>query len=566
VLRGSTQIAQGFESVGNTETPGVEFQRERSGAGNPHAYDLVRSGDDITRNGVHFLRRNRDQRFFLWLHYFDAHNPYLPPTSLARRFPNDPYLAEVAATDAQIGRLVAELEQLGLRERTLLVVTSDHGEGLGEHGEPTHSYFVYDTTMRVPLVMSGPPELPRGRRVEAVTRSIDVAPTILDYLGLPPLPQADGTSLRPWIEDIAPASGLQAYGESVDLYSVFGTTPLRLLRAGRWKYIHKVSPELYDVPADPHELTNLASEHPEIVAELRAQLEALLAGLEPPPTGAALEVDDATRASLESLGYLAAADGSALPPERSLLEFTGSDPTLYAGDLALIATTNAALSAGRYTRALENLEGLESRHPGRGHFARLTGEALFGLDRMPDAVGAFERAVEREPNNDTNLRGLVRALEAAERTEDALRYLTGFAERHPCSRVRNQLARRLHSLERHEEQLGVLAAGVDLCPETPGLLNDYAWVLATSPVEELRDGMRAVALAERAIASLEGAAGANELDTLAAAHAEAGGFEAAVDVARRAVASLEARGAPPDSVTAYRDRVEAFERGVPVRY
>ena len=132
--------------------------------------------------------------------------------------------------------------------------------------------------------------------------------------------------------------------------------------------------------------------------------------------------------------------------------------------------------------------------------------------------------------------------------------------------MRNQLARRLHALERHEEQLGVLAAGVDLCPETPGLLNDYAWLLATSPVEELRDGMRAVAVAERAIASLEGAAGANELDTLAAAHAEAGEFEAAVDVARRAVATLEARGAPPDSVTAYRDRVEAFERGVPVRY
>jgi tetratricopeptide (TPR) repeat protein len=198
--------------------------------------------------------------------------------------------------------------------------------------------------------------------------------------------------------------------------------------------------------------------------------------------------------------------------------------------------------------------------------ARLLAETLFGLERSEASVLAFERAVELDPGNDASLRGLVRALEAAGRTDDAVAQLAAFAERQPCSVVRTQLGRRLHALEHYAEQHRVLADGVAACPDSPGVLNDYAWLLATSPLAALRDGALAVEIAERAIASREGAAGVNELDTLAAAYAEAGDFESAARVARQAVASLEARGAASDSLAAYRERVETFERHQPVRY
>ena len=123
---------------------------------------------DITEHGIEFIAKNREEKFFLWLHYFDAHNPYAAPLKFRSLFPEDDYLAEVASLDAQVGRVLEEIQNQGLRDRTLVVITSDHGEGLGEHGEPTHTYFIYESTMRVPLIFWGPTSLPRGQQPSTV--------------------------------------------------------------------------------------------------------------------------------------------------------------------------------------------------------------------------------------------------------------------------------------------------------------------------------------------------------------------------------------------------------------
>ncbi|NNL67658.1 MAG: sulfatase, partial [Myxococcales bacterium] len=161
VLGPRTGIEQGFAHFRGAEA--TDALTERAG---------TRPARDITRRGIEFVGEHRDEAFFLWLHYFDPHVPYDPPEPHRSRF-GSPYLGEVARVDEQVGEFLAELERRGLAERTLVVLTSDHGESLGEHGEQTHSAFVYESTMRIPLILAGPPELPRGARVSEPVRSID---------------------------------------------------------------------------------------------------------------------------------------------------------------------------------------------------------------------------------------------------------------------------------------------------------------------------------------------------------------------------------------------------------
>ena len=137
--------------------------------------------------------------FFLWVHYYDPHAPYEPPGELAGRFRDAPYDGEIAFVDTQLGRLVQALEQKGAMAGTVLLVTADHGESLGEHGEGTHGIFVYDATLRVPFILAGP-GVAAGRAAATVARGIDVLPTLLDYAGLSASPALEGRSLRPAAE------------------------------------------------------------------------------------------------------------------------------------------------------------------------------------------------------------------------------------------------------------------------------------------------------------------------------------------------------------------------------
>ena len=173
------------------------------------------------------------------------------------------------------GEVLEQIEGLGLRERTLVVVAGDHGEAMGEHDEKTHVYFVYDGTIRVPLLFWGA-TVPRGLKVESLVRTVDVTPTILDMLELPPLEGVQGTSLLPLMKGESLDLELVGYGESIEPHIVFGASVLRFVRKGQWKYIHKVEPELFDLTGDPGELENLSSVHPEVVERLRAELSALI--------------------------------------------------------------------------------------------------------------------------------------------------------------------------------------------------------------------------------------------------------------------------------------------------
>ena len=243
--------------------------------------------------------------FFLWTHFFDAHQPYHAPSTQLLLAPT-PYDGEIAYEDAGVGTILDKLSELGELDRTLVIVTADHGESLGEHGEPTHAIFIYDATIRVPLLLRLPGTLPAGRVYDGPVRSVDIVPTVLGALHLPGGDQTQGRDmLRAFRGEEAPPR-LPQYCESLLSEVGFGMAPLRGLRADGYKWIRAPKPEVYDLRKDPKETQNLYASEARRGAALDRELEGILQdsaarALSPQKSPMDRETEDMLRA----LGYLA---------------------------------------------------------------------------------------------------------------------------------------------------------------------------------------------------------------------------------------------------------------------
>ena len=348
-------------------------------------------------------------RFFLWVHLYDPHASYDPPAGFASAFASHPYAGEIAYVDAQLGRLFDGIRTKWGEEGLLRVVTSDHGESLGEHGEPTHAYTLYEATQRIPLLIEGP-GVPPGRVVSGVVRLTDVAPTILSWTGARSLGEGRGEDLGPLIAG-SDHDGRTAYMETVATQLNFGWSPLLGLRSGRFKYIRAPRPELYDLGADPDERIDLAPGEPRLVARLDRELEALIPDSPLPPSFA--RVSEAERARLRSLGYLT--PGPPSDPTQ-IGQVGGIDPKDQIGVLAVLADAERALGAGRPLEALEHLEDLEDEGTA---VASLRAVAALAAGRVGLAERAARIALRQQPERSDLLMVLARALEAQGRFEAA---------------------------------------------------------------------------------------------------------------------------------------------------
>ncbi|MCP5042213.1 MAG: sulfatase-like hydrolase/transferase, partial [bacterium] len=505
VMRDTTQISQGFATVRDTSSDGVKLKavfRERDGEVKAEVV-MARDGSDISDSGIQFVRDNRDRPFFLWLHFFDAHAPYSPTPEFSKRIPESTYHAEVAFQDAQMGRFIAELENLGLRDNTLVVVTADHGEGLQEHGERTHSFFLYDSTVRIPLLLWGLEGLPAGKRISSLVRSVDIAPTALDLLGLYPLDDIDGVSLAPLVREQATDLALTAYGEASRITSMFNISPLRYVREGRWKYIHKVNPEVYDVERDPRELVNVLNSEPEVSARLHARLEEILLGAPPRSLDSVVDVTPEVEAQLRALGYVELQGKATVERDRESLELFGEDPVTKAEDMDLAGLALGAVVAKKYPEAMQWVEPLWRRNPNSPLAANLMSECLAGLERWEELIPIAGRILERNEQNHAVRERLVTALEATGRIEEAIVQTQFLNEHRPCHEpTLGMLNQMLHDTRRFREQRDVVQRGAEACPDIMPNLNNYAWVLATIPDQELRDGSKAIRIIRQAIADL----------------------------------------------------------------
>ena len=244
--------------------------------------------------------------FFLWVHFFDPHEPHHPP-AWATATSRSSYDASIAYADRELGRLVDALRESGELDRTVFVFTADHGESLGEHQEKTHAIFVYRATTRVPLIVRYPPRFPENRPYAGPVRNVDIAPTLLSLAHLPGADQTQGVDLTPLAHSDAPVADLPQYSESKLAELGFGMAPLYSVRKGGFTFVRAPKPELYDLAADPGETNNLYGD-----AKYQAKADALNVELEKLMQDSAKHAVAAqadamskeTMQALQSLGYL----------------------------------------------------------------------------------------------------------------------------------------------------------------------------------------------------------------------------------------------------------------------
>jgi choline-sulfatase len=250
-------------------------------------------------DAIGWLHGVRRSRFLLWVHLYDPHRPYDPPEPYRTRH-RDPYVGEIAFADAQIGRLLNAIDDHRLRGETVLIVAGDHGESLGEHGERDHGIFVYESALRVPLIVRAP-AVP-ATRIGTVVRLTDVFPTVLDLLDVP-VPAVDGRSLRSLMTGRERTPDLEAYSES--LYPRrFGWSPLRAIRDGRYKLIDAPRRELYDLERDPFEEHNLYDGRRALADALADRVAALAGDGRPARKEANGPASAELRQRLAALGYV----------------------------------------------------------------------------------------------------------------------------------------------------------------------------------------------------------------------------------------------------------------------
>jgi arylsulfatase A-like enzyme len=338
--------------------------------------------------------------FFLWVHYFDAHDPYEPPEPFASRFREHPYDGEIAYVDHELGRLLGGLDGAGDLSGTVIVVAGDHGESLGEHGERYHSRSLYEGAVRVPLVLALPAALgaaaPQGTVGDRVVSLVDLYPTLLDLLGVPAPGGTDGRSL---LREPAPGDRT-VYLETLNPYLDNGWAPLYAARRHGLKYIRAPRPELYDLTEDPGEGRNLLAAGT-AVAERAAPLREFLArrvgegaGI-PERAAAARRADPEVRRRLEALGYVTPGGG---PPAGAEAPDELPDPKDMLPLLDELSEGRRLLAAGQPEEAARRARRILARAPRDRSALQLLGEAYATLGRTEDAERVLRRHLEVGPS------------------------------------------------------------------------------------------------------------------------------------------------------------------------
>jgi arylsulfatase A-like enzyme/Tfp pilus assembly protein PilF len=358
--------------------------------------------------------------FFAWLHLYDPHEPYRAPPPFGPAFADSPYDGEVSFTDAIVASILDKLTALHLDANTIVAVIGDHGESLGDHGEETHSMFVYDSAVRVPLLLWRPGRLPAGLVIRQPVRAIDLPWTLTDLVGVQPARTAHGRTLLPLIESLvsartasltpqasslrpqAPSPKPQAPGltSSDAIYAetylpelYMNWAPLRALRDERWKFIDAPRPELYDLSTDPAEQHNLYEREPQRSAAIRQALDRLTGDTTQPVKGVTL--DRETVDKLASLGYVGAGAEPAPRAPGQLL----ADPKDMIGLFNRLRRANSAVRDRRFADALPVLQDVLREDPKNAFATLVLGSAYMGMEQYTRAVQQYQRYLQLVPTS-----------------------------------------------------------------------------------------------------------------------------------------------------------------------
>jgi arylsulfatase A-like enzyme/tetratricopeptide (TPR) repeat protein len=397
VLFHSFGFTQGFDAYDDSlqETPGSEPEKVAS---------------DVFASASNMLGQQIQPPFFLWLHFYDPHFPWTPPAPYKPQLANSLYDGEIAYMDDAIGKIFNKLKTLDWMKDTLVIAVGDHGESLGDHQEPTHGYMIYDSTMRVPLIMSGP-GVPRNKVIDSQVGVTDLDPTILEACGIKNQAEVDGKSFWKYFQSgtIPPSPVLL---ENRTIHYQFGWATLSGIRFKDWKWIHGTTPELYDLKNDPQEKNNLAVKELKRVDEMKSIWNRIRTK-DSPIQKASEGLSPEEIEKLESLGYIASGPGSGSVEE-------GPDAKNYA-DLVIPIEDLIRARADDKTDLIGPLaEKILAKDPTNRYALRVTGELLIKEKKFEEARELLLTLVndsEAYPQNYTNLG---KACEATGRIDEAI--------------------------------------------------------------------------------------------------------------------------------------------------
>jgi choline-sulfatase len=402
VLRSDTGIGRGFDFF-DAEMPSAALDSSIS--------QVQRDGMQSEAIAERWLDRIGSSRAFLFLHLYEPHKPYAPPAKYADYAPYD---GEVAYSDEIVGKLIRYLKSHQLYDRSTIVLLSDHGEGLGDHGEQEHGLFVYEEALHVPLIVKQESNAGAGRRVADLVQHIDLVPTILDLVKAPAPGNLRGRSLKPLLDGTGRLPETAVYSEALYARYHFGWSELTALTDARYRYIKAPQDELYDLQRDPHERENLAADRAPARQALRGALDKLLAGA---AIHAPASVPADARERLQALGYVGAQTDVTLFPGAA--GDTLPDPK---DKRQILETYRAAIDlAGehKWIAAIGLLQQIVREDPGMAdvwsQLAALAGRA----DRLDLAVDAYTHYIELKPSDPNGYLGAAAALFKQRKLEDA---------------------------------------------------------------------------------------------------------------------------------------------------
>jgi arylsulfatase A-like enzyme/cytochrome c-type biogenesis protein CcmH/NrfG len=406
VLRRATKIDRGFETY-DDELPAASSERslgqvQRDGA-------LTLAAAEKWLDGVH--AGNARAPFFLFLHFYEPHKPYTPP---ARFSEFAPYDGEIAYADELVGRFIDHLKALKLYDDATIVLLSDHGEGLGDHGEEEHGLFLYQETTHVPFMIKLPGQT-TGRRVAAPVQHIDLVPTILALLKLPQPQELRGRSLVPLATGAGTIPETGIYAEALESRYHFGWSELYSLTDARYRFIRAPRDELYDLQDDPREQSSIVTARPQVHQAMRGALEQILAGAS---IDAPAAVSDADKQALAALGYVGTGAGVSLALPGDQLP----DPKDKRGVLQKYKDAQTLAGNMKFADAVTFYRDILSTDPEMTDVWQQLAQAYIRLGRSADAVEAYRKIIERNPKDPAALVGAGNELLRLKRYDDAQKY------------------------------------------------------------------------------------------------------------------------------------------------
>ncbi|UCE40867.1 MAG: sulfatase-like hydrolase/transferase [Candidatus Aminicenantes bacterium] len=455
-------LDQGFDVYEDQFAPGQAFK----------ALNSEKRAADVFAPFAGWLDENRAAHFFAWVHFFDPHIPYDPPSPYREQFPGEPYDGEIAYMDSFIGLMLEKMREYAILDKTLIVVAGDHGEAFGEKQERGHGIFIYEGSMKVPLIFYVGESLPQGRVIEARVRLIDIMPSILDLLDAPPVENVQGISLLPYMSGNE-NQDLPAYVESFFPRENYGWSELVGLIDGPWKYVKAPREELYNLEQDPLEETNLIQRERRVVQEKKEKLAEIIEKSTSPLVTEKRAMSDEEIQRLRSLGYISFAGGT---PKGDL-----PDPKDRIEEMLMIQEAESYELGQRFQDAEAIYEKLLALRPDVPTSYVNVALMKARSEKMDEAIQILEQGVERMPDSEVLLSRLGHTYMVAGRVKKALDTFDRILKTNP--RYFDALmatAWMLDLIGQKEDAQGYYRKTLEVEPENKFARKNYALSLATS--------------------------------------------------------------------------------------